>query len=204
MRRHLSYANVVATLALVFAMSGGALAAKHYLIDSTKQISPKVLKKLRGNTGPRGARGATGASGAPGKEGPPGKQGNEGRAAPTPETISSTAASVGFAPGAAAEIVTKVELPRGTYTLLASTLAENNSATGDEAECVLLDTNNAFDGQKVNLGPLEGTALITLPAVLYTVAEPSEELSLACKSEKTAEGQFTSIQLLATKGADVG
>jgi hypothetical protein len=28
-RRHLNYANVVATLALVFAMSGGALAASH-------------------------------------------------------------------------------------------------------------------------------------------------------------------------------
>jgi len=28
-RRHLSYANVVATMALVFAMSGGALAATH-------------------------------------------------------------------------------------------------------------------------------------------------------------------------------
>jgi hypothetical protein len=34
-RRHLSYANVVATMALVFAMSGSALAAKHYLITST-------------------------------------------------------------------------------------------------------------------------------------------------------------------------
>jgi hypothetical protein len=46
MRRHLTYANVAATLALVFSMSGGALAAKHYLIDSTKQINPKVLKSL--------------------------------------------------------------------------------------------------------------------------------------------------------------
>jgi hypothetical protein len=42
----LSYANVVATLALVRAMSGGAIAATHYLITSTKQISPRGLKKL--------------------------------------------------------------------------------------------------------------------------------------------------------------
>ncbi len=63
MRRRLSYANVTATLALVFAMSGGALAANHYLINSTKQINPKVLKKLKGNAG------------APGKEGPSGKEG---------------------------------------------------------------------------------------------------------------------------------
>jgi hypothetical protein len=45
-RMRLSYANVVATLAFVLAMSGGALAATHYLITSTKQISPRVLKKL--------------------------------------------------------------------------------------------------------------------------------------------------------------
>jgi hypothetical protein len=43
-RRHLSYANVVATFALVFAMSGGALAAQHYLLRSTKQIKPSLLK----------------------------------------------------------------------------------------------------------------------------------------------------------------
>ena len=72
MRRHLSYANIAATLALVFAMSGGALAASHYLIESTKQISPKVLKKLhgaKGHTGTRGAAGAAGPQGAAGKEG---------------------------------------------------------------------------------------------------------------------------------------
>jgi hypothetical protein len=77
-RRHLNYANVVATLALVFAMSGGALAAKHYLINSTKQINPKVLKKLKGNTGKTGKTGATGVAGAVGKEGPAGKQGEPG------------------------------------------------------------------------------------------------------------------------------
>ncbi len=46
LRRHLSYANVTATLALVFAMSGGALAAKHYLLNSTGQVNPRVLHSL--------------------------------------------------------------------------------------------------------------------------------------------------------------
>lgn len=46
LRRHLSYANVTATLALVFAMSGGALAAKHYLVNSTKQLNPAVIRSL--------------------------------------------------------------------------------------------------------------------------------------------------------------
>jgi len=78
MRRRLSYANVTATLALVFAMSGGALAANHYLINSTKQINPKVLKKLVGKAGATGAPGVTGATGATGATGPQGIQGKQG------------------------------------------------------------------------------------------------------------------------------
>jgi hypothetical protein len=79
MRRRLSYANVTATLALVFAMSGGALAANHYLINSTKQINPKVLKKLKGNSGKVGATGASGATGATGATGTQGKEGLQGK-----------------------------------------------------------------------------------------------------------------------------
>jgi hypothetical protein len=87
-RRHLNYANVVATLALVFAMSGGALAAKHYLINSTKQINPKVLKSLKGNTGAAGAPGAQGKEGPSGKEGSQGKEGKEGP--PNPNAVFAT------------------------------------------------------------------------------------------------------------------
>jgi len=89
-RRHLSYANIIATLALLFTMSGGALAASHYLINSSKQINPKVLRQLSGRTGPSGAAGATGdadktgasgATGASGPAGPEGVRGNPGSAA---------------------------------------------------------------------------------------------------------------------------
>ena len=56
LRKHLSYANVAATMALVFAMGGSAIAAKHYLITKTTQIKPSVLKKLTGKTGKTGER----------------------------------------------------------------------------------------------------------------------------------------------------
>jgi hypothetical protein len=91
-RKRATYANVAMTLALVFAMSGGAYAAGKYLITSTKQISPKVLKSLVGKTGPAGANGtqgpagpagpagAAGEKGAAGKEGLAGKEGKEGPA----------------------------------------------------------------------------------------------------------------------------
>jgi len=86
-RRHLNYANVASTLALVFAMTGGAMAASHYLINSTKQINPKVLARLergRGPTGPRGPSGPKGEAGAKGETGLQGTNGAEGPSALSP------------------------------------------------------------------------------------------------------------------------
>jgi hypothetical protein len=92
-RLHLTPATAIAAFALVFAMTGGAYAAGKYVITSTKQISPKVLKSLQGKagaagkpgaTGPAGPAGAAGAAGAgtpgaTGKEGPAGKEGATGK-----------------------------------------------------------------------------------------------------------------------------
>ncbi len=77
-RSRMTYANVVATLALVFAMSGGALAASHYLITSTKQIKPSVLASLKGKNGVNGAQGAQGVQGPAGLAGSPGAAGGRG------------------------------------------------------------------------------------------------------------------------------
>jgi hypothetical protein len=90
--KHLSPSTVIATLALVFAMSGGAYAASHYLITKTSQIKPSVLKRLTGKAAPAGPAGPAGPvgpagpagpagggiAGAPGKEGPEGKSGSNG------------------------------------------------------------------------------------------------------------------------------
>ncbi len=78
LRKRLSYANVTATLAVFFAMSGGAYAASHYLLTSTKQIKPSVLAQLRGKSGPAGANGANGAAGPAGPQGPAGARGENG------------------------------------------------------------------------------------------------------------------------------
>jgi hypothetical protein len=72
MRLRFTYANVVATLALVFSMCGGALAAQHYLITKVSQISPGVRAELRGGSGRAGPRGPQGVSGPAGPEGPAG------------------------------------------------------------------------------------------------------------------------------------
>jgi hypothetical protein len=93
-RRRLCYANIVATLALLFAMSGGALAAGHYLLSSTKQISPQVLKALRGKSGTPGASGVQGPAGPQGAQGAAGPQGPAGSQGATGETGATGATGV--------------------------------------------------------------------------------------------------------------
>jgi len=85
--RRFTYANVAATLALIFSMTGGALAAKHYLISSTSQISPRVLRSLHGASGPPGPRGPVGNAGPLGPEGRPGRDGHDGKPATTPPLV---------------------------------------------------------------------------------------------------------------------
>jgi hypothetical protein len=62
----------MAALALFLAVGGIAVAAKHYLVTSTTQIKPSVLKALQGAHGPRGAQGPRGAPGSQGIQGNPG------------------------------------------------------------------------------------------------------------------------------------
>jgi hypothetical protein len=97
-RKRVTPATVIATCALVLAMSGGAYAAGKYLITSTKQISPKVLKSLQGKTGKAGIPGAQGPAGAPGT-GTPGAQGPAGAAGPKGDTGAAGATGAPGAPG---------------------------------------------------------------------------------------------------------
>jgi hypothetical protein len=78
LRNRLGVPGILAVIALVFSMAGGAYAAKKYIITSTSQIKPSVLKKLRGPAGPAGAPGATGAVGAKGADGTNGTNGTNG------------------------------------------------------------------------------------------------------------------------------
>ena len=79
-RRRVTFTNVAMTLALVFAMSGGAFAAGKFLITSTKQIKPSVLASLKGKAGAAGPAGATGAAGPAGPVGAVGATGPQGPA----------------------------------------------------------------------------------------------------------------------------
>jgi hypothetical protein len=99
-RKRVTYANVAMTTALIFAMSGGAYAARKYLITSTKQISPKVLIQLEGKMGKAGANGVQGQpgpggpqgqAGVNGKDGAPGVPGESVTAKPVPTKVATCA-----------------------------------------------------------------------------------------------------------------
>src|SRR5665213_380444 len=56
-------ALAVSLVALFFSFTGAGIAAGHYLITSTHEIKPTVLKALHGERGSQGPQGAQGAAG---------------------------------------------------------------------------------------------------------------------------------------------
>ena len=82
--RQPSATTAIALLALFFALGGTAVAARHYLITSTSQIKPSVLRQLMGAPGlAQGTPGAAGPTGPQGPAGPTGPQGPQGPAGPS-------------------------------------------------------------------------------------------------------------------------
>jgi len=82
-RRHFNATTVVAIVALVFAMTGGAFAVSSKgnsksPVASVAKKKKKKAKVLRGPRGPRGATGATGPAGLTGPVGPAGAAGKNG------------------------------------------------------------------------------------------------------------------------------
>jgi hypothetical protein len=147
-RIHVSPATAIATLALVFAMTGGAYAASKYLITSTKQISPKVLKSLKGANGKNGAAGPAGPAGAAGAgtAGAAGPQGPAGAAGPKGETgpagtngTNGTNGTTGFT-----EFLPKGKTEQGVWT------ASGSGVTGSGAISFVIPLESAPAAHYVN------------------------------------------------------
>jgi Collagen triple helix repeat (20 copies) len=88
LRNRFGVPGVIAMIALVFAMLGGAYAAtqparqykkKGYVITKLNQIKPSVQKQLKGEAGPPGPVGPAGSGGVAGKEGQRGERGEAGQ-----------------------------------------------------------------------------------------------------------------------------
>lgn len=141
-RKRLSYANVAATLALVLALGGGTAWATDYVIVSTHQIKPSVLKKLRGKHGKNGKNGTNGAVGATGPAG-------------TNATINGVAAGGDLtgtypSPTIAAAVVTPGKI--GSIPAAVVTNTGDVSIPGDASHNIL-----SFDTNQVNIDGVHST-----------------------------------------------
>ena len=158
LRRHLTYANVAASLALFLALGGAAYAATQLPKNSvgTNQIrteavtAAKIAKKTRqqlqgargpagqqgpqGKTGKTGAKGATGARGAQGNTGAPGVDGTgpafEATAKPTAPTAIGTLTQV-----------VGLSLAPGQYATSANVVVQGSA--GATVSCTLLNGGEA-------------------------------------------------------------
>jgi hypothetical protein len=178
-RRGLTYANVTATLALVLALSGSAIAGTTYLLTSTSQISPTVLKKLKGAKGPKGQRGKTGAKGAigpAGPAGPAGAAGAKGDTAPYP-TILATG-----------------QTERGTFAME----DENTGGSGHAYDSITFSPPLA---PSVTLTATYVASGTTQPGCTGTPSEPTASPGFLCVYGRTASG---TVALFSGSAASAG
>ena len=139
-----SPATTIASIALFFSLAGTGLAASKYLITSTKQIKPSVLKSLKGAEGPRGLQGPQGAAGANGANGAPGAAGTfstagvvtvfGNNALPSTVPATSTAQSVATCP--AGDVVIGGGYSWGAGTAPAGVVIQTSNASGTTAWAV--------------------------------------------------------------------
>jgi hypothetical protein len=201
--RRLSYANVPATLALLFSMSGGALAARHYLINSSKQINPKVLKALKGSNGrngSNGAKGTTGPQGAKGeagptgKEGPSGKEGLAGKAGTTGATGPigpSNAYQALFTEPHFGSLSLTLKVPPGSYSIAAKVVVGNHGTTVSFSNCFLEPIQDISSASP----PVGGYATVTNLTTDTFAAEST--ITYRCSGAGTED--YFDMQIVATQ-----
>jgi collagen triple helix repeat protein len=141
LRRHLTYANVAATLALFLALGGAAYAATQLPRNSVGtgqlkaeavtagKIAKKARQQLQGATGPQGPQGKTGKAGAKGATGARGAQGATGaKGAPGIDGTGPAFEVVGTNKAIPGLIVAQGLAP-GSYVISADLTLSNPSAT---------------------------------------------------------------------------
>ncbi|HME03145.1 MAG TPA: hypothetical protein VKG38_08965 [Solirubrobacteraceae bacterium] len=179
--RRPSPATIIASLALFFSLGGTAIAAHHYLITSTGQIKPSVLKKLTGNTGATGAAGATGLRGV---EGPRGKEGPEGARSDVWQAGTGKAEST--AP-------LSVSVPAGSYLVVAKTVA---AGAASEVAVVACYVKGGGEEDRASGQIGETVKELTLTNVETTVLSTPGTIELECKGQAD---HFWDAKLTATK-----
>ena len=207
--------TALSLLALFFAIGGSAIAAKHYLLTSTSQIKPTVLKALKGKNGKTGAAGQKGEQGQRGEKGEPGVKGEEGKAG-----ANGAVAGYSVTQGSGVNITEDESLtpltglskalPAGSFIANATVelIALGPEAKPHEfagAECALIDKLSGGSETKATgawaseTAPSKGTASAAaeIPLQLAVTAKESSTLSVDCE----AKGHGASVKIEALNGS---
>jgi hypothetical protein len=144
-RRRMSPSMIVAMVALVIAVGGGAAyASSHFIITKTSQIKPSVVRALRGAMGSKGGAGPIGPAGASGPKGatgatglgPTGSTGATGATGPGAQEFNAflSTSSGGVASGALGTIPIYLEcVTTGSSTTPVASIATPESSSATES-----------------------------------------------------------------------
>jgi len=193
LRAHLTYANVIASLALFLALSGGAYAALKLPKNSvgTKQIKNGAVTKAKlaknaktpgpagpqgpvGSKGDQGVKGDTGATGAKGDTGSPGGKGDKGdqgdrgpsnvRVIPGSDVVNLDNASSLIVSTGISQLVT------GDNLVMGKTVLVNTGAAAATVNCSMYQSGGSgspIDKAQVEI-PANGAQTMTLVGGLST------------------------------------
>lgn len=188
--------HVGVVIALTLAMSGGALAAGHYLITSIKQIKPKVVRQLRGARGPKGPPGNPGVSG----QGPATEVYNPG------EVSTSTQGDTSFH-----QVATLPITSVGAYVATAkvSTLLTGGSGMADTlCKLVAHTSTGGPDDTDSSTASLQNNSTVeigwtTMSLELTHTFDAAGTITLLCQQNGTTNGgaflHWTDAAIIATK-----
>ncbi|HYG97246.1 MAG TPA: hypothetical protein VD741_09085, partial [Solirubrobacterales bacterium] len=170
LRPRLSYANVVATLALFCALAGGAYAAGVLPKNSvgTKQLKKNAVTgaKVKDGSlrkqdfragelpaGPQGPTGPAGPAGAPGQPGPRG---------PSNAYVDSDQSQISIGPSGT--LAAQLKVPAGSWALSAYVMAFENGASLASVNCTLFAGPTTLVESRFRLESSSGANEAPIPA----------------------------------------
>lgn len=183
LRTRLTYANVIATLALFVGLGGGAYAATQLPRESvgTQQLKAEAVTPAKlsdgakkGIDGPRGPAGPRGEVGARGESGPQGPGGPQGPAGPSDAFAVSGSASNLALSGGTVHKVLALTLPAGSYVVTGKQTLKAVGAGLQDYRCFLSSAGTDLDIATVTLDEDLGTLVTTATLTLTDTTEVAD------------------------------
>lgn len=206
-RPRLTYANVVATIALFCALGGGAYAAtalpknsvgpkqlKKNAVASAKVKDGSLLKKdFKAGQLPAGDRGPEGPAG------PAGPRGETGPRGPSDAYVDRTTTQIAIA-GGTGTLAASLGLPAGSYVISGKVVAFNNGSQ-TTADCTLYAGATAIDKSEVELAASAGINLLAVPvqAAVNTLGPTAVQLICTEAEAGGVDVRISERSLIATR-----